>query len=145
MIRLHAAIASLTCRRSSAVGSPVNGTVNLNSGQITFTPAPDYNGPASFSYTVTDNNGLSATKTATVTIVGQNDAPVALAIAQDANEDGPSVTLTANYSDVDLGDTHTFSVDTTGTLGTVRLMEATRPLSLARLTSSQGWFEVPCA
>src|SRR4051794_6333877 len=56
---------------------------------------------------------------ATVTIVGQNDAPVALAIAQDANEDGPSVTLTADYTDVDLGDTHAFSVDATGTLGSV--------------------------
>src|SRR4051794_24929177 len=72
-----------------------------------------------FSYTVTDNNGLSSTRTATVTIHGQNDAPVALAIAQDANEDGPSVTLTADYTDVDLGDTHAFSVDATGTLGSV--------------------------
>src|SRR2546425_1171735 len=57
--------------------------------------------------------GTCATKTATVTITGQNDAPVALAISHGANEDGPSVTLTANYSDVDTHDTHTFSVDTT--------------------------------
>src|SRR5204863_142941 len=72
-----------------------------------------------FSYTVTDNNGASSTKTATVTITGQNDAPVAVAIATNANEDGPSVTLTANYSDLDANDTHSFSVNTTGTLGSV--------------------------
>src|SRR5207245_598558 len=65
------------------------------------------------------DSGQSSTKTATVTITGQNDAPVALAISHGANEDGPSVALTANYSDVETHDTHTFSVDTTGTLGTV--------------------------
>src|SRR5919106_497419 len=39
----------------TGVGSPVGGTVGLNAGQITFTPSPDFNGAASFSYTVTDN------------------------------------------------------------------------------------------
>jgi hypothetical protein len=72
-------------------------------------------------HAVTDNNGATSTSTATVTVTvtGVNDGPVASAISQGASEDGPAVTLTASYTDVDLGDTHTFSVDTTGTQGSV--------------------------
>ncbi|HET7671654.1 MAG TPA: VCBS domain-containing protein, partial [Burkholderiales bacterium] len=54
-----------------------------------------------------------------VTIVGTNDGPVAQAITQSANEDGPSVTLNAVYADVDASDTHSFSVDSNATLGAV--------------------------
>ena len=66
-----------------------------------------------------DGNGGTDTKTATVTITGQNDAPVAVAIAAAADEDGPGVVLTADFADVDASDTHTFFVDTTGTVGSV--------------------------
>ena len=68
---------------------------------------------------MTDDNGASSTETVTVTITGQNDAPVALAVAAAADEDGPMITISADFSDIDTSDTHTFSVDTTGTLGTV--------------------------
>ena len=54
-----------------------------------------------------------------MTITGTNDAPVAQAIAAAASEDGPGVTLQADFADVDASDTHTFAVDTTATLGTV--------------------------
>jgi len=72
-----------------------------------------------FSYTVDDGQGGTDTATVTVTINGQNDAPVAVAVAAAANEDGPAVVIAAAYTDVDTSDTHTFSVDLTGTLGTV--------------------------
>ncbi|MEM9733083.1 MAG: tandem-95 repeat protein [Pseudomonadota bacterium] len=38
----------------TGVGAAANGTVTLVGGQITFVPNPNYNGPASFEYTVTD-------------------------------------------------------------------------------------------
>ncbi|MFY0662846.1 MAG: VCBS domain-containing protein [Shimia sp.] len=72
-----------------------------------------------FTYTVDDGNGGTAIETVTITIQGQNDAPVALAVGAAASEDGPVVTVSANVSDVDTSDTHTFTVDTTGTLGSV--------------------------
>ena len=50
------------------------GTGAPSAGQL----APGETATDSFTYTVTDNNGLSSTKTATVTITGQNDAPVAV-------------------------------------------------------------------
>src|SRR5207253_1069358 len=37
----------------------------------------------------------------------------------DANEDGPATTMSADFSDVDASDTHGFSIDTTGTRGSV--------------------------
>ncbi len=72
-----------------------------------------------FTYTVDDGNGGVSTETVTITITGQNDAPVAQALSGAVNEDGPGTTVTASFTDVDASDTHTFSVDTTGTMGSV--------------------------
>jgi len=36
-----------------------------------------------------------------------------------ANEDGGAITVTADFSDVDDDDTHIFTIDTTGTVGSV--------------------------
>jgi VCBS repeat-containing protein len=104
------------------------GTV-VNNGDGTFSYDPNGKSESlaqgetatdTFGYTVTDNHGASSTRTATVTIHGENDRPVAANIATDANEDtGNPVTLTASYTDVDAHDTHTIAIDTTGTQGTV--------------------------
>jgi CSLREA domain-containing protein len=66
------------------VSNPVGGTVNLVGGNVLFTPTADYNGPASFQYTVEDNGTTnsspdpltSATATVSFTITEINDAPV---------------------------------------------------------------------
>jgi hypothetical protein len=59
------------------VGSPVNGSVNVNSdGTFSFTPTANFAGTASFQFQVTDSlSGVS--NTATVTITVQNRLPVA--------------------------------------------------------------------
>ena len=48
-----------------------------------------------------------------------NTPPTAFDIEGAVSEDGPGVNLVADFEDVDLTDTHTFSIDTTGTIGTV--------------------------
>lgn len=65
-----------------AVGDAVNGTVTLSGGTVTFTPAAQFTGTASFSYTIQDNgttNGLldpkSATGTVTVSVAPPVNAP----------------------------------------------------------------------
>src|SRR5690606_22031330 len=60
----------------ASVGGAVNGTVSSEGTDVTFTPAPDFSGMASFEYTITDG---AATSTATVTVAvgGENDAPIA--------------------------------------------------------------------
>lgn len=55
-----------------------NGTVVINpNGTLTYTPNPDYNGPDTITYTVTDPDGATATSTVAVTVTPVNDAPVA--------------------------------------------------------------------
>jgi hypothetical protein len=110
-----------------AVGSSASthGTVSLNggTGEVTYAPDVNYNGPASFTYTLRDNgttNGVSDPKTSTgtvnVTVTEVNDAPHAVndsaSVAEDsatgvlvdvlandtkgpANESGQTLTITA--------------------------------------------------
>ncbi|WP_063297037.1 Ig-like domain-containing protein [Pseudovibrio sp. Ad37] len=72
----------------------------------------------SFTYTVTDSSGASSTATVTVRILGQNDGPVAVATSETTDEES-SVTIIPEFSDIDTSDTHSFSVDTSETAGTV--------------------------
>jgi VCBS repeat-containing protein len=65
----------------SQVNNPQNGAVDLDNGQITFTPQTDYNGAASFEYTVCDDGTLQECSTQTaivnVTVSPVNSKPVA--------------------------------------------------------------------
>ena len=97
--------------------------LNAN-GTVTFTPNANFNGAASFSYTVTDGRRTSNTATVTVNVAAVNDAPVANDDTLAATEDTP-VTYTAaqllgNDTDVD-GDTLTIASVTSGTGGTAVL------------------------
>ena len=69
-----------------------NGQVTLNDdGTLTFTPAANYNGPASFDYTVSDGD-LTDTGTVDIDVTAVNDAPVAnTPLANRTNSDGESV------------------------------------------------------
>ncbi len=73
----------------------------------------------SFAYTVTDGEGLSATATATITVTGQDSAPVASNVRATVASDGKPITIDAAYTDRDPGDTHSFSINTSGTRGLV--------------------------
>jgi hypothetical protein len=88
----------------TSVQAPVGGTVTLSGGNVVFTPTPDYNGPASFTYTISDGNGGTATATVNVTVSPVNDAPVAVDDAVNATEDTlftSVINLQANDTDVD--------------------------------------------
>jgi len=112
-------------------GAPASGTapagVSLTGAVLSVDPADAaYEGLAAgetteivVSYDVSDGHGGTVTQSATITITGTNDAPVVNALAGTVDEDGLDLSLTASYSDVDLADTHTFSIDTTGTTGSV--------------------------
>ncbi|WP_254508842.1 beta strand repeat-containing protein [Anatilimnocola floriformis] len=77
----------------------VGGSVQQVGSNVEFTPTPNYNGPASFSYTITDNgtnaaivNALSGTGTVSFTINPVNDAP---SFTPGANQVRPFGTNTA--------------------------------------------------
>jgi hypothetical protein len=50
------------------VSDPIQGTVTLNNSNVLFTPAPNYTGPASFLYTISDGNGGTSSATVSVTV-----------------------------------------------------------------------------
>lgn len=77
-------------------------TVN-SSGDVTYTPAFNFNGPGNISYTVNDNEGATSNvATLTVTVNAVNDAPVAVNDNATTNEDTPvAFSITSNDSDMD--------------------------------------------
>ncbi|MEK8033714.1 Ig-like domain-containing protein [Ideonella sp. DXS29W] len=90
-----------------AVGTgPAHGTVVVNAdGTFTYTPAANYNGPDSFTYTLTDADGDVSTATVTLNVAAVNDAPVSAGGAVTGSEDTGLVFTWAqfNVSDVDSG------------------------------------------
>ena len=96
------------------VGNPVNGEVTIVATGIQFTAPPNYNGPASFQYTVSDG-ALSSVGVVSLTILPVNDGPTTVADAATTNED-VAVLVSPLVNDVDLeGDA--FAVVGVGTPG----------------------------
>ncbi|MFM2389352.1 MAG: hypothetical protein RLZZ437_907, partial [Pseudomonadota bacterium] len=72
----------------------LNGRVAFDAnGMIVFTPRANYNGVASFDYTISDGEGGTDTATVTVTIVPRNDAPVVRPDVVGGLEDRPIIVL----------------------------------------------------
>ena len=100
-----------------AVGTGTNGTVgtptapscsgatpNVCTSTVSFTPALDHFGPASFTYSVNDGTATSTPATASITVTEVNDAPVAsadtlLPVAEDSSQRTiPFTDITGNDS-----------------------------------------------
>jgi N,N-dimethylformamidase beta subunit-like protein/uncharacterized protein DUF4082/cadherin-like protein/Big-like domain-containing protein/purple acid phosphatase-like protein len=89
---------SLSVSAVSATAA-TQGTVELQGGTITYTPAANYNGPAGFEYTLSDGKGGTDTGLVTLSVIAVNDPPVAVADSAEVAEDGSvTVDLRANDS-----------------------------------------------
>ncbi|OAN18060.1 hypothetical protein A3K86_03850 [Photobacterium jeanii] len=65
-----------------------HGKVELDEdGNVVFIPDPDYKGPASFTYTVSDGMGSSDTATVSVQVTPVNDDPIAPTLEMNVDED----------------------------------------------------------
>jgi CshA-type fibril repeat protein/VCBS repeat-containing protein len=106
----------------TSVSQPANGVATVNAdGTITFAPEPNFNGSASFTYTITDPSGETAKATVTVTVNAVNDAPVAADDVAATEEDTTIIiAVLANDSDVD-GDSLAVASFTQGAHGVVTL------------------------
>jgi FtsP/CotA-like multicopper oxidase with cupredoxin domain len=83
-----------------------NGTLTLQpSGSFTYVPAPNYNGPDSFSYHASSGSLSSNVVAVTINVAAVNDPPVAVADAHQATVGTPLMVaapgVLANDSDVD--------------------------------------------
>ena len=98
-----------------------NGTPgNPDDDTVTYTPDANYFGPDSFTYTIQDNGQSgsppaddfkSDTATVNVTVSAVNDAPVVTAGADQAGNENDTIAVSASFTDVEAGDTHTCSID----------------------------------
>jgi VCBS repeat-containing protein len=72
----------------SKVTDPAHGSVVVNvDGSFTYTPAQNFNGADSFSFTVNDASVDSAAATVSITVNAVNDAPIASAMSVTTGED----------------------------------------------------------
>ena len=92
----------------TSVSSPSLGTVVIMLGTIEYTPFENLNGPDSFTYTISDDMGGTATATVYVTINAVNDAPIADDDLIITDEDVP-VDIALSASDID-GDFLTYLI-----------------------------------
>ncbi|MGB0133141.1 Ig-like domain-containing protein [Dokdonella sp.] len=102
----------------SSVSAPMHGTATIVGGQVSYTPTPGYSGADSFTYTISDDNGGTATATVSITVNTadeSNQPPVAV------DDDGGAlkgystdIDVLANDSDPDGDPLTVISVDHTG-------------------------------
>ena len=62
-----------------AVGNPSHGSFAIVGGSLVFTPAANFHGAASFSYSIVDTESATSTATVHIEVLPVNDAPIATA------------------------------------------------------------------
>ncbi|HEY8356657.1 MAG TPA: tandem-95 repeat protein, partial [Ramlibacter sp.] len=120
----------------TAVTNGAHGTVtivNAALGTVRYTPSADYNGPDSYTYTVT-SGGVTETATVHVTVSPVNDAAVfGGATSGSGSEDGGAITGTLSATDVDGPAMPSFTVTGLPAHGT------------ATINAAGGWTYTPAA
>jgi hypothetical protein len=61
----------------TSVAAPAHGTATVIGGKVAYTPVASFAGVDTFSYTIADDKGATATASATVTVNSTNRLPVA--------------------------------------------------------------------
>ncbi|TFH08150.1 MAG: tandem-95 repeat protein, partial [Candidatus Atribacteria bacterium] len=108
------------------VASPTHGMISAfdtATGQLTYTPNLNYNGPDAFTHEVCDSSGACTQGTFTLTVLPVNDPPSTSSIALDVSED-TSVALSLLGTDPD-GDILTYRVVTPPAHGTISGFDTT--------------------
>ena len=91
------------------VTGPAQGALQGTPPQLTYVPAPNFNGTDAFTFVANDGNGDSNLGTVAVTVLPMNDPPLAAAQSLQTDED-TALDVTLAGSDVD-GDPLAFTVD----------------------------------
>jgi cysteine-rich repeat protein len=84
----------------TAISTPAVGTATITGSNITFTPPADFVGTSSFDYTISDGTE-TATAGITITVGGDNDAPIATDDTATTDEDTAAVIATLLANDTD--------------------------------------------
>ncbi|MGC8742442.1 MAG: Ig-like domain-containing protein, partial [Verrucomicrobiia bacterium] len=117
----------------TVVTQPAHGTLTGTAPALTYTPNADYNGSDSFTFKVNDGTVDSAIATVSITVNSVNDAPVinnqTFSIAENSGN-GVQVGIVV-ASDVDAGQTLTFSIISGNTNGTFTIGASNGKITIA--------------
>jgi len=98
----------------SIASQPSQGTAEVISNKLVYTPNTGFVGNDSFQFTARDLGALSVSGTASVTVLAGtppgNRAPTAASASITTNEDTQSEGVSAQVTDPDVGDTHSVSI-----------------------------------
>jgi Ca2+-binding RTX toxin-like protein len=109
-----------------SVQSAQNGTVTLNSsGNVVFTPAANFSGAASFTYTMRDSAGATSTATVFVSVAAVADVPTLSASGASGSEDN-AIALSISSALTDTDGSETLSIVITGVPPSATLSAGTR-------------------
>jgi hypothetical protein len=100
----------------TAIGAINNGgTAVINNNHIDYTPALNFVGSETFTYTVSDGRSGSDIATVTIEVTAVNDAPTANDDSETASEESGTIQIDvlANDEDIDVGDILTISAVST--------------------------------
>lgn len=128
----------------SAVTQGSNGgTITIVSGSsVRYTPASNFVGTETFTYTITDTGGLTDTATVTVTVTDANDNPTANADTATTTEDiatAITINVLANDTTGDTGETlKVASLGATSNGGTVAITNNGADISYKPAANFQG-------
>jgi alpha-tubulin suppressor-like RCC1 family protein len=93
---------TLTICTPSGFTQPTHGNVTQVGNNLLYTPAANYFGPDTFTYTACDGNGGTSTATVNITITSVNDSPVANPDTPSTPEGTPvSVNVLVNDTDIE--------------------------------------------
>lgn len=99
----------------TATTDGANGVVTTDGTNVTYTPSLDFNGSDTFTYTITDDGGLTATAIVTVTVGSVNDVPiVTISNSSISVNEGSPASNAGSFSDVDSS-----NVTITASVGTI--------------------------
>jgi parallel beta-helix repeat protein len=122
-ITLTATYANSGILTYSVVAAPLHGVLTGSAPALTYTPAANYNGPDSFTFKANDGTVDSNIATVSITVTAVNNAPViteGASVNVTMSEDGSITPFSLNLhaTDVDGGDTITWSISTPAGHGT---------------------------
>jgi hypothetical protein len=101
----------------TVMASPAHGALAGSPPALTYSPAPNYNGPDQFTFVASDGSTTSAAATINITVTPVNDAPDA--IDDQVTLTVTSVTVAVLSNDVDIdGDRLSISTTSAGNYGT---------------------------
>jgi VCBS repeat-containing protein len=110
----------------TAVSTSGIGTVDINADglSVDYTPAFNFNGTETITYTVSDGELPSATGTLTITVTAVNDAPLAVEDTATVLEDAEFTSIDVITNDTDVEeDSLTLTAVTTAVTGTIAVNE----------------------